>query len=565
MVNLRPYQITARDSVLAEWHKGILSTMIAMATGTGKTETFLSVLAAEKQNGNLNRALILAHRKELIDQPRDRIIRNWSDALPIPGVVMAQQNDADAQIVVATVQTLQSEQRLSQTLSHGVFSHLVIDECHHATADSYVNLVRTLKENNPNLRILGATATPKRTDRDGLRKVFQSVAHKISIKEAIVKLKCLSPFVALAVRLPVDISDVPTGVDGDYNEEKLGTVLMMDNAQDLVVETWIKHAAARQTMVFTASVAQARGLALAFNNAGVSAGWASGQTSKAERQIVVDRYRAGELRVLVNCALWTEGVDIPETSCVAMVRPTKSDTVYIQAVGRGLRLAPGKTDCLILDYVPLGGRDLVMAGDLLGKPKEQRKAETVAREDGLISEAFGIASDGTGIDGDPDDVIVQALNLFAKQSDLRWTFDGRVSTVSVGEKLSLAIISPQKERIIKATEMRDAGQWRVDFDDLYRQITGYQVCVINGAVERLHIADDWQSALDVAEEYVEEHGDAVLAKKTKRWRNEPATDKQVALASRLGIYRDGASKGEVAQAITHKFAVDSLVHSGILR
>lgn len=564
MISLRTYQTDAIKAILAEWARGVHSTMVAMATGTGKTETFLGALSSEQEAGNLSRALIIAHRKELVEQPRDRVARNWSHILPVPGIVMANQNDTVAQIVVATVQTLQSERRLAELLSHGVFSHVIIDECHHAVAPTYRSLIDALRVANPSMRLLGATATPKRTDGEGLRRVFNSVAYKISIKDAITKLKCLVPFMALGVQLPVDISGVSiTG--GDYNEEELGSVLMVDNAEEVIVETWRKHASGRQTMTFTASVAQAQSLSGAFNRAGIQAGWASGTSSRADRELVVNRYRAGELQVLVNCALWTEGVDIPETSCVAMVRPTRSDSVYVQAVGRGLRLAPGKTDCLILDFVPIGGRDLCLAGDLLGKPKEQKVAEQKAEDAGIILSAFGLASDGRGIDGDPDEVIVTALDLFAKQSDVKWTFDGRVSTASAGDKLSVAIVAPQKERIAKANQLRESGQWSKEWESAFEQIQRYHVYAINGSVERLVSAEDWQSALEVAENYIDENGDAALAKKARSWRIQPASPKQAALGIKIGVYREGISRGELAQAITHKFALSALRRSGALK
>lgn len=562
MINLRSYQIEARDAVLTEWNNGTQSTMVAMATGTGKTETFLSVLAAEHEAGRLQRALILAHRKELIEQPFNRIARNWSHALPRAGIVMAEFNQMRAPIVIATVQTLQN--RLPGVLRHGAFSHVIVDECHHAIAPTYLHVIHCLKEANPDLRILGVTATPKRTDKSGLRKVFQNVAYRVSIKDAISKLKCLSPFMALAIQLPVDISEVDdTG--GDYNEEQLGNILKVENAEEIVIDTWRKHAAGRQTMGFTASVAQAESLAEAFNAAGIPTGWASGNTSKQDREGVVNRYRSGQIQVLINCALWTEGVDIPETSCILMVRPTKSDSVYVQAIGRGLRLAPGKTDCLILDYVPRGGRDLVLAGDLLGKPKEQRKAEQKAEEDGVILSAFGFTCEGQGIDGDPDQVIVTALDLFARQSDLRWTFDGQVSTVSAGDKLSVAIVAPQKERLAKANALKEQGVWSDAWQALYEQIQRYHVYAVNGSVQALGLADDWPGALEVAEGWIGQNGDTMLAGKSKLWRVQPASEKQVGLARQLRVYRDGMSRGEAAQAITHKLTVNALRKGGVVK
>lgn len=563
MITLRPYQIEASRSTREAWANGIQSQLIVMTMGMGKTETFLSILADELGEGLLSRAIVIAHRKELIDQPAQRIARHWTHLLPEPGIVMAERNDVDARLICATIQTLGTPGRLDTILAHGPISHVVIDEAHHATASSYLSVIDKLKTANPDLRILGVTATPKRTDGDGLRRVFERVAFKATIKEGISKYKALSPFVALGVQLPVDISQIEMRGD-DYDPEQLGTVLDADNVLELVFETWHKHAGDRPTMVFTASVAQARHLAQFFQSRDVATAWASGETPKPERAQIIGDFLDGKLQVIVNCALWTEGFDAPRTACVAMVRPTRSDTVYLQAVGRGLRLAEGKTDCLILDFVPLGGRDLIMAGDLLGKPKAQAKREAKAKTEGTVIEAFGITADGVGIDGDPDDVIVKALDLFA-QAPVQWTFDGQVSTAGVGNDLTVAIVSPQPRRIEQAAAMRSAGEWRPDWDTLLARLNSYQVYAINGICIPLGTAATWDDALILAGEYIDEHGDPTLARRTSSWRHNPPSEKQAAFAARLGVLRSGMSRGQVAQAITHALALRALRNAKVVR
>ena len=563
MISLRPYQIEAKHSVREGWRNGVLGQLVVMTMGMGKTEVFLSTLADELADGLLDRALIIAHRKELIDQPATRIERHWNHALPIPGIVMADRNDTDAKLVCATIQTLNAQGRLAELLRYGAFSHVVIDEAHHATATSYTAIVKQLREARSNLRLLGVTATPKRTDGDGLRKVFDRVAFKATIKDGISKYKALSPFIALGVELPVDISKVEITGD-DYNADQLGTVLDANNVLDLVFETWQKHAGDRPTMIFTASVAQARHLAEFFRERDVAAQWASGETPKAERGQIIADYMAGQLQVIVNCALWTEGFDAPRTSCVAMVRPTRSDTVYLQAVGRGLRLAEGKTDCTILDFVPLGGRDLIMAGDLLGKPKSQVRREQKGMEQGTILEAFGITADGVGIDGDPDDVIVRALDLFA-QAPIQWTFDGAISTAGIGNNLSVAVVSPQQKRIEQARRLKDAGEWRPDWDVTLKQLASYQVYAINGVCIPLGMADTWDDAVGLAAQYAEEHGDPTLSRRTSAWRTQPPSDKQRQFAQQLSVYRPNMSRGQVAQAITHALALQAMRKGRVLR
>lgn len=447
-------------------------------------------------------------------------------------------------------------ERVHNYVANGVLSS-------NSTAVSYRSVLDKLKTANPDLRILGVTATPKRTDGDGLRRVFERVAFKATIKEGISKYKALSPFVALGVQLPVDITQVEMRGD-DYDPEQLGTVLDADNVLELVFETWHKHAGDRPTMVFTASVAQARHLAQFFQSRDVATAWASGETPKPERAQIIGDFLDGKLQVIVNCALWTEGFDAPRTACVAMVRPTRSDTVYLQAVGRGLRLAEGKTDCLILDFVPLGGRDLIMAGDLLGKPKAQAKREAKAKTEGTVIEAFGITADGVGIDGDPDDVIVKALDLFA-QAPVQWTFDGQVSTAGIGNDLAMAIVSPQPRRIEQAAAMRSAGEWRPDWDTLLARLSSYQVYAINGICIPLGTATTWDDALILAGEYIDEHGDPTLARRTSSWRHNPPSEKQAAFAARLGVLRSGMSRGQVAQAITHALALRALRNAKVIK
>lgn len=579
-MKLREYQIEARDATIAAWNSGIKNTLIAMSTGLGKTETFLAVLAAERKTTPNFRALILAHREELISQPAERVAKHWSHELPLPGIVMASQNDSRAEIVVASVQTLAGRRldadgaihmgRLKDLLRNGRFTHLVIDEAHHATAPTYRRVTRFLRLVNPDLRHLGVTATPKRSDEDGLRRVYQSVAFRMGLRDAIERVKSLVPFVGMGFTLPVSLRGVRT-VAGDYAEGELNKLLSADNVEQVIIEKWKEHAVLpdgsyRPTMAFCAGVQQAERLALAFRHAGINAGFASGETPRAERQRILSAFKTGKIQLLTNCALWTEGMDAPSISCVIMARPTKSDLVYIQAVGRGLRLHPSKDYCLIMDFAPMDGRDLVMSGDLLGVPKEQRKAEQKAEEDGIILDVFGLRRKERGIDADPDDVQVAVLDYFARRTLLQWTHDGRIATAGIADKVSLAVVFPQEERVAKADELRQAGQWSDRFQEIYEAISAYQVFSVNGqSIELLALENDWSDALQVGEDFADEHMDKTLARKSSQWRNNPPSDKQRAFAQTLGCYKPGMTRGQVGQAITHTLTKRALVKNRVVQ
>lgn len=563
---LREYQQEAVDAVRRAWEEGVNSVIVVLPTGMGKTHTFLATLAEEREAGKMERAIILAHRKELIAQPAERIERFFSGRLPPPGVVMGSQNETESEIICATVQTLARERRMRDVLRHGRITHLVIDEAHHAAASGYQEVVSMLKEANPNLRILGVTATPNRSD-DAALTVFQKQVYKKTIKDAISKYKVLVPFVAMGVKLPVNISKVRIQ-QGDYNAGELGTVLDVDNANDVIVRTWLKHASDRLTMAFTATVAHAKHLAEAFQKEGISAEWASAETPREERDAILERFRRGETRVICNCALFTEGLDVPNISCIVMARPTQSTTVYTQAVGRGLRTYPGKTDCLILDFVPTSDKTLLTGSALLeGKSPEQRKIEERAAKQGTLLDVVGVDIRGNGIDADPDAVIIEALNLLGA-APLAWTFDGKMATAGGGQNLTMAIVAPQDDRIEKANALKAQGRWNPQWDATLARLSQFSVYAVsdaNGRVVYLGSSPEWSGAVEIAQNYVEEHGDPAIARKSRSWRSDAASAGQRALMQRIGLqYRAGMTKGEASQAIAHRLAEIELKKVGAL-
>lgn len=565
-ITLRPYQRDAVVSIVGQWERGITATLAALATGVGKTEVGLGAIQTEYDAGRVGRCLWLSHRQELVFQPIERIVRGWP-GLPCPGVVMADYDMAQMPLVVATVQTLSVERRLERLLSYGPITHLVVDETHRVTAKSYLRLIERLRDACPDLRILGLTATPKRTDGDGLKRVFQSVAARISIKDAI-RLGALVPFMALAVELPISLLDITETGEG-WNDEELGDVMSAANALEIIVQTWRKHAENRPTIAFTASVKQAHRLAEAFTEAGIPAAAIDGTTPQGERWDILTRYRSGALKLLANVAVLTEGWDSPATACVLNARPTKSDLTYTQMAGRGLRTAPGKDDCLLLDFCPLDARDMVLAGDLLGKPRKQRKQEERAERLGVILDVFGIDAYGQGIDGDPDSVVVRVLDFLSSHSAMRklaWVFDGQVASVSTGYGESLALVVPQRDRMERAEAIRASGQWHELWQAEYEHISQYHLYHLADKRARLLCTtEDETEAYAQAEAWAGENAAAWASVRGRKWRNRMPTLKRKRFAVRLGVFQENMSDGECSQAIGHELTLRTLRREGGIR
>ena len=346
MQQLRPYQTEAIDAIRQQWASDQLDCLLVAATGAGKTQIFLSLLADELDRNPTARALVIAHRQELIDQPIERMRQMRPDWLtagtsdrPRMGIMMGAHNAADRQLTIATVQTLASDKRRQQLLAAGPIDYLVVDECHHATANTYMALWNQLRAANPAMRHLGVTATPQRADGEGLVKVYQAVAHKITIADLVKQGYLVQPR-WLGISTGISIEGVHSR-SGDYVASELAQKFDTDSGRAIIVAAYQKYASERRAIAFTASVAGAHDLAAAFVRAGISARAVDGTTPKDIRASIMADFRAGKFQILTNCQVATEGFDAPGTSCVLMCRPTKSDSLYIQCMGRGLRPALG--------------------------------------------------------------------------------------------------------------------------------------------------------------------------------------------------------------------------------
>lgn len=375
-VELRPYQIDACTRIEESW-LGARSTLIVMATGTGKTTVFSETLRRRRGAG---RSLVLAHRDELIRQAAKRIGKQTGLGVEVEKAEEYAGRTAD--VVVASVQTLSKEMRLSRW-SPDHFSTIVVDEAHHAVADTYRRILGHFEA----AKVLGVTATPDRADEMAMGQVFEDVAFVYEIGDAIAD-GWLCPIRATSVWCDaVDLAGVKT-VAGDLSASDLETVMATEAALHQVAKPTIELAGARRTIVFTTSVANAHRLAEVFNRYRPECARAvDGGTDPLERRRILSEHQQGRYQFLCNVGVLTEGYDDPLVSCVAMGRPTKSRALYAQMAGRGTRTAPGKTDLLLLDFVGNAGKHaLASAVDILGgKYSDEAMAqakEAVAKEPG---------------------------------------------------------------------------------------------------------------------------------------------------------------------------------------
>lgn len=559
-MQLRPYQTDAIAAVRADWstHQDVL---LVMATGGGKTQCFLKIAMDTLDEQRGARCLVLAHREELIFQPLDRV-RQMSDtwltngALDRPrvGVVMANRDDCDRQLTIATIQTLSSEKRLGRLLAAGPISHLIIDECHHACARTYLTLWEQLRAANPELRHLGVTATPLRADGDGLSRVYQKVSARITIADLVSAHYLVQPR-WLGISTGISTDGVSTR-NGDFVPSQLANRFDTDTGRQIIVQAYQEYANGRRSIAFTASVAGAHDLAAALTVAGVSARAVDGTTPKDERRRIMDDFRAGRFQVLTNCQVATEGFDAPGASCILMCRPTKSDSLYVQCMGRGLRpagsdpLRPGMAtegeDCLILDFLPAETRNIVMAGDVLGLPKEvSREVAKKEVKPGEVQAGFTFDGESFNTNGTPLEIVARQLDYLQTSPYVWYRRDGWL-TLGLGEA------SDNNERILAITP--DGPPWRL-YGMLRKKGTwDWRAKLISESADLARLGE-------TGNEIAARWGSNTLIGKGRAWHTQSATDGQRKFLHRLARGElkvreiELLSKGECASLITHYQAV----------
>lgn len=347
LLSLRKYQEDALLSVSAEWSSGRKRVAIVLATGTGKTVIFSHMSVAHLTSAG-TRVLILVHRDELVDQAVSKL-NDVAAGFKI-GVVKGSRNDVNANVIVGSVQTLRRPNRLAQLSNIGL---VIVDECHHAAAKSYRDIMTALgcfDDDRPTLA-LGVTATLSRNDGKALGDVWETVAGKpYDILDGIADGYLCDVSGRLVTVEGLSLGDVAMR-GGDFGDGSLSDALTTADARRFVVEAYGEHARDLPGIVFVPSVKAAFDFTEAFAEAGYDVATVWGAMDSDDRKRVLADYRNGRLQILVNCQVLTEGFDAPRAQCAVIARPTTSAGLYVQMVGRVLRPYPGKDRALVLDVV----------------------------------------------------------------------------------------------------------------------------------------------------------------------------------------------------------------------
>jgi len=422
-MDLRCYQDKAHAAIFEAW-KRFASTLLVMATGTGKT----IVLAHVIKSMWLKRAMVLAHRTELILQAKEKImaVTGFDVEIEKADLYACESLYHRMPVVVSSIQTQISgpkDKRRYLRFNPMDFGVLICDEAHHSTSKSWKEVIAHYRQ-NPDLKVLGVTATPDRSDGEAMGQIFESVAFEYGILDAIrdgYLVDITQQFVRVST---LDYSHVRTTA-GDLNEGDLSKVMEMEeNVQGLCqpsleamfglapktlsavpVPDWKQYLSGlgrkpRRTIVFTVSVAQAEMCASVFSRALDGVEWVCGETNKEKRAAIVSRFASGDTHVVTNCGVFLEGFDNAGVELIVMGRPTKSRALYTQAVGRATRPLPGIVDGLataeerrsaiaaspkpfarILDPVGNSGRHkLINCTDILGGHISEEAREAAVKK-----------------------------------------------------------------------------------------------------------------------------------------------------------------------------------------
>ncbi len=572
LLSLRDYQHDAIDAIEAAWNRGIRRPAAVLPTGAGKTVVFAHLIrgfldrmrAAGDHDG---RVLVLAHTDELVTQAA-RKIKQVAPHLPV-GIVKAERNEAWARVIVASVQSLRTEKRRNSIRNVRL---VIVDECHHATAKTYRDILTHVGAFDPSsdVRTVGFTATLARSDRAALNTVWQEAVYNKDILFMIEK-GFLLDVRGVAVEVPDLDLDAVKRSRGDFQDGDLGRAMSESLAPELVAKAYLEHASDRSGLAFWPTVAAAEIGAEAMNAAGVTTevvhgGLKDEDTYDAQgnliagRRSILRRFMAGDTQVISNCMVLTEGFDAPLASAVVVARPTKSKPLYQQIVGRVLRPHPGQTQALILDVCGTSaGNDLRSLIDLTDKPLTKvRDGQSLVE---AVQEAEAAANEIVTPYRGP--VVFAEFDPLARASSRAWmTTAGGTRFLTCGtdryvflvpatpyEEMEVQVHAGQHVEIFTQTTP-EPDTWDVAWCTKSHPVRTADGILRHGGFTE-HRGLDLGYAMKWAEDLVHDQaGESDFGYRKADWRRRAASEKQRTYATRLGCaVPEKATGGDVSVLI----------------
>lgn len=556
---LRDYQQEAVKSVLSHWGK-VSSTLGTAATGLGKT-TILAEVVRHTVNPATQRAVIIAHTNEIVDQIYERVVNQFAGELDRPytsaktrmvgwgiGRITGEHKDYHARIIVATRQSLHSR-TLTKMLQAGPVDVFIIDEAHHAfVANTYGDIFTVLTTENPRMKTLGVTATPRRSDKKALGSMFNTIAFEYGLKFGI-EHGYLVPALRRKIQTSVDTSKIRSS-RGDYAQGSLLSVLEAANWLELAQEAFVQYIpSGTLTLAFLPTVEMSKQFADQLNEIGIKAAHVDGTTPKEERRDILRRYRRREITCVCNVAVFTEGFDAPETGAVFLARPTRSEGLFTQIVGRGLRPYPGKNHCLLVDLSVADTR-AVDAGSLLGGTAECDFCGAQYWDGIKVCPACGHSKPEQPrlLDADvlvlpeteeeePDGVYAAGLVATLETLSNAWHTDkhGYMSCSLMSQENQSLLITPPNQ------------------DEYY-----HLYLIEKKRPARFINQNEDLPSLMIEADKLAVSSSGSTARKDAWWRNQPATTKQVTFAGHLDIKLQGdETRGQISMMIDHALVVSS--------
>ena len=516
---LRPYQEVAVSDACKALDKHN-NTLVVAPTGAGKTIMLSALVGKRHKKGK--RVLVLQHRDELVSQNKEKFerVNPLISTSIVNGTVKHWEGDA----VFSMVQTMSRDRNLRD---RPLFDMVVIDEGHHAAAPTYTKVIDAVLKDNENAEIVGFTATPNRGDGKGLRSVFNNCAHQIELATLI-----REGFLVRPKSFVIDLGvgeqlDNVTKRGKEYDMEEVAAIMDRQVINDRIVSEWTEKASGRKTVVFCSTVSHAEHVCDSFINSGVKANFVTGETDKDERAQMLHDLEFGDLQVIVNVAVLTEGFDAPPVSCVILTRPCSQKGTMVQMIGRGLRildpeLYPNtvKTDCIVMDF----GTSIITHGGL----------DETANLDGAHKSEGGEAP--TKICPDCGSEVSANTRIcpiceHEFQKKVKEALDSFVMTEYDLMKLSPFMwIDP----FGNGNAMMAMG---FSGFTLVGNIGEYWIAIVkaqNGRPRVVSIGEKVQ-AMAAGDDFLREIEDSNAANKTKRWLNQAATDKQKEHLRRNGV------------------------------
>ena len=534
-LKLRKYQEETVSALYGAWERGLKRPAVILPTGMGKTVIFAELIKRTVEAGQ--RPIVLVHRDELVKQTVQKV----HDAAPgaTVGVIKGARQETSGDVIVASVATIGRKNRL-ESLPADLVDLVIIDECHHAAAQSYLNVLTWFGcfEPDRGARAAGFTATMERGDSKGLGSVWEEIVYSKDILYGIT-----NGFLTdvKGIQLTVDGMDMATIAKsrGDYQEGALGDALIAAGAGEVIVKGVREHGlrpdgTIRPGILFAPTVATAHAFADEMSAAGIPTRVVVGTTPDEERAEIYAAVRNGELKYIASCMVLTEGFDLPAVEVAVISRCTSSTALYVQMVGRVLRpsLATGKTGALVLDVVGVSGRlPLRSVADLsTAKPKDGESiAEAIVREAKERNEKppKGLLAGDMGH---------EMVDLFHRSSSAWMRTHRGVWFIPTRERTVFLWPSP---------------------DGLFHpSVSGSKYEIRGGGYLAGATGFELEAAMTWAEDAATQL-DPSIAKKSAKWRRkkEEPSDLQLGAAARARItFPEGATKAEASEILSVHYA-----------